>query len=178
MIYPRMLPLLLLAVWLPAAGQKVPVLPVQYEELTSPQFVQAVKSSQATCIIPIGIMEKHGPHLPLGTDLIDARKIALTAAAREYAVVFPPYYFGQINEAKHQPGTVAYSHELVWNILQETCEELARNGMKRSFWSTATAATTICCVIFVRCSWRDGMITRYYFLRRPRMRPLQKRSPR
>lgn len=131
MIYPRMLPLLLLAVWLPAAGQKVPVLPVQYEELTSPQFVQAVKSSQATCIIPIGIMEKHGPHLPLGTDLIDARKIALTAAAREYAVVFPPYYFGQINEAKHQPGTVAYSHELVWNILQETCEELARNGMKK-----------------------------------------------
>ena len=70
MIYPRMLPLLLLAVWLPAAGQKVPVLPVQYEELTSPQFVQAVKSSQATCIIPIGIIEKHGPHLPLGTDLL------------------------------------------------------------------------------------------------------------
>ncbi len=127
----RLIPLLLLAAWLPAAGQKTPVLPVNYEELTSPQFVQAVTSSHGTCIIPIGILEKHGPHLPLGTDLIDARKIALTAAAREYAVVFPPYYFGQINEAKHQPGTVAYKHELVWDLLQATCDELARNGMKK-----------------------------------------------
>ena len=127
----RFLVLVIFAAWLRAAGQDAPALPVKYEELTSPQFVQAVASSRGTCIIPLGILEKHGPHLPLGTDLIDVRQVALTAAAREYAVVFPPWYFGQINEAKHQPGTIAYSHELVWNVLQETCDELARNGMKK-----------------------------------------------
>ncbi|HOT97553.1 MAG TPA: creatininase family protein [bacterium] len=131
MRYSRVVLLLLLAAGLRAAGQNAPVLPVNYEELTSPQFVQAVTLSHGTCLVPLGILEKHGPHLPLGTDLIDVRKVALTAAAREYAVVFPPYYFGQINEARHQPGTVAYSHELVWNVLQETCDELARNGMKK-----------------------------------------------
>jgi len=123
--------LVLFAACLRVAGQNAPALPVKFEELTSPQFVQAVATSHGTCIIPIGILEKHGPHLPLGTDLIDVRQVVLTAAAREYAVVFPQYYVGQINEARHQPGTVAYSHELVWNMLQETCDELARNGMKK-----------------------------------------------
>ncbi|RPH93599.1 MAG: creatininase family protein [Calditrichaeota bacterium] len=106
-------------------------LPVQMEELTAPEFVQAMEKSGKICIIPIGIIEKHGPHLPLGTDMIDAREVALRAVAQEYAVVFPPYYFGQIYEAKHQPGTMAYSPELVWMMLQETCDELGRNGFDK-----------------------------------------------
>ena len=106
-------------------------LPVQLDELTAPGFVEAVKKSDATCIIPLGIMEKHGPHLPLGTDLFDVREIALRAAKKEYCIVFPPFYFGQIFEAKHQPGTIAYSPRLVWDVLQGTCDELARNGIKK-----------------------------------------------
>jgi creatinine amidohydrolase len=76
-------------------------------------------------------MEKHGPHLPLFTDLLAAREIALRAARIEYCAVFPSYYFGQIFEAKHQPGTLAYSAELIWRLLQETCDELGRNGFTR-----------------------------------------------
>lgn len=68
-------------------------LPVKMEEMTAPQYVKAVDQSNATCIIPIGVLEKHGPHLPLGTDLIDVREVVLRAAAKEYAIVFPPYYF-------------------------------------------------------------------------------------
>ncbi len=49
----------------------------------------------------------------------------------EYTIVFAEYYFGQIFEAKHQPGTIAYSPELVWKMLEETCEELSRNGIKK-----------------------------------------------
>jgi len=106
-------------------------LPVQYEELTAPDFVQAVSQSGGTCIIPFGILEKHGPHLPLGTDLMDARELALRAAKQEYAIIFPQYYFGQIFEAKHQPGTIAYSAKIMWDLLQETCDELSRNGLKK-----------------------------------------------
>jgi len=46
-------------------------------------------------------------------------------------VVFPEYYFGQIFEAKHEPGTVAYSMELQLKLLQETTDEMARNGCKK-----------------------------------------------
>ena len=91
----------------------------------------------------MGILEKHGPHLPLGTDIFECRKVALTAAGQEYSIVFPTYFAGQINEARHQPGTIAYSPELIWKMLQETCEELSRNGLKKIIIVNGHGGTTI-----------------------------------
>jgi creatinine amidohydrolase len=106
-------------------------LSVQWEELTAADFVQGIRQAQGTCLLPFGIIEKHGPHLPLGTDLLDVRYATLHAAEQEYAVIFPAYYFGQIFEAKHEPGTVAYSRETQLRLLQETTDEMARNGCKK-----------------------------------------------
>src|SRR6201987_3529738 len=112
-----------------AASQ--PSLSAKWEELTAPDFVQAVHQSQGVCVLPFGIIEKHGPHLPLGTDLINVRYATEHAAAQEYAVIFPAYYFGQIAEAKHEPGTVSYSMHMQLDLLQETTDEMARNGCKK-----------------------------------------------
>jgi creatinine amidohydrolase len=106
-------------------------LSTNYEELTAPDFIKAVEKSSKTCLIPMGVFEKHGAHLPLGTDLYIAREWAQRAAQKEYSVIYPWYYFSQINEAKHQPGTIAYSPELIWKILQETLDELSRNGFEK-----------------------------------------------
>ncbi len=122
---------LMLPFCLAAMSQNPAKLPVRMEELTSPQFVKAVELSKGVCVIPMGIIEKHATQLPLGSDLFEARAAVESAVAKEYAVVFPPYYFGQIFEARHQPGTVAYSNDLIWQILQETCDEMARNGFKK-----------------------------------------------
>lgn len=106
-------------------------LPVKWEELTAGDFQQAIQKAQSTCVLPFGIVEKHGPHLPLDTDLINVRHAALNGAGLEYAVIFPEYYFGQIFEARHEPGTVAYSARLQLELLQETTDEMARNGCKK-----------------------------------------------
>jgi creatinine amidohydrolase len=106
-------------------------LSTHWEELTASDFRAAIQQSQGTCLLPFGILEKHGPHLPLGTDLLDVRYATLHAAEQDYAVVFPEYYFGQIFEARHEPGTVAYSRELQLQLLQETTDEMARNGCKK-----------------------------------------------
>ena len=103
----------------------------KWEELTAPDFVTAIHQSQGVCVLPFGIVEKHGPHLPLGTDLLDVRFAVLNAVKQEYAVVFPEYYFGQIFEARHQPGTLAYSLATQLGLLQETVSEMARNGCKK-----------------------------------------------
>jgi creatinine amidohydrolase len=117
------------------AGAQTPAPPaglsVHWEELTAADFKDAITRAQGTCLLPIGIMEKHGPHLPIGNDLINVRYVSLKAAQQEYAVVFPEYYFGQIFEAKHEPGTVAYSRGLQLQLLQETTDEMARNGCKK-----------------------------------------------
>lgn len=125
------LPVLLLTCTLVAQQATQQELPFKMEELTSPKFVKAVDLAGGVCVIPMGIMEKHGPHLPLGTDLFEARETAFEGAKKEYAVVFPPYFVGQIFEARHQPGAIAYSNELMWKMLEETCQELSRNGLKK-----------------------------------------------
>jgi creatinine amidohydrolase len=114
-----------------AQDQKPQQLRTRWEELTAPDFRAAIAESGGTCLLPFGILEKHGPHLPIGTDLLNVRKAALTAADHEYALVFPDYYFGQIFEAEAQPGTIAYSPQLQMQLLQETTDEMARNGCKK-----------------------------------------------
>jgi len=111
-----------------AAGQP---LSVHWEELTASDFVRAIHQAKGVCLLPFGILEKHGPHLPIGTDLLDVRYAALHAAATEYAVVFPEYYFGQIFEARQEPGTIAYSSRLQLELLRETVDEMARNGCSK-----------------------------------------------
>ena len=106
-------------------------LSAKWEELTAPDFVHAIQQSQGVCVLPFGIIEKHGPHLPLGTDLLDVRFAVTNAVKQEYAVVFPEYYFGQIFEAQQQPGTVSYSLSTQLTLLQETVKEMARNGCKK-----------------------------------------------
>jgi creatinine amidohydrolase len=114
-----------------AWGQQTGSLSTQWEELTGPDFIKAIHQSQGVCLLPFGIIEKHGPQLPLGTDLINVRYASQHGAAEEYAVVFPPYYFGQIAEARQQPGTVSYSWRMQLDLLQETTDEMARNGCKK-----------------------------------------------
>jgi creatinine amidohydrolase len=53
------------------------------------------------------------------------------AVQQEYAVIFPEYYFGQIAEARHEPGTVAYNAEMQMKLLQATTDEMGRNGCKK-----------------------------------------------
>ena len=127
----RFIPFLLaffVATSLMTRGQK---LSPQWEELTGPDFVHAIAQAQGVCVLPFGIIEKHGAHLPLGTDLIDVRFAVTNAVQQEYAVVFPEYYFGQIFEARQEPGTVAYSLSTQLILLQETVNEMGRNGCRK-----------------------------------------------
>ena len=123
--------LILLSALMIATFASAQQLPVGWDELTSPDFPLAVERSEGVCIIPMGVIEKHGPHLPLGTDVFSAREVSRRAAAREYAIVYPFYFAGQIFEAKQQPGTIAYSPDLIYRILEETCAEISRNGIKK-----------------------------------------------
>jgi creatinine amidohydrolase len=106
-------------------------LPAKWEDLTSPDFIRAIHQSQGVCLLPFGIMEKHGAHMPIGTDLIIARYASVQAAQKEYAVIFPPYYFGKVSEASHEPGAVSYPRHLQMELLQATTDEMARNGCKK-----------------------------------------------
>ncbi|OGF51019.1 MAG: hypothetical protein A2231_11770 [Candidatus Firestonebacteria bacterium RIFOXYA2_FULL_40_8] len=103
---------------------------MRWEELTSLEFKKAVKNP-GVCILPMGIIERHGSHLPVGTDMINVIATCNRAAELEPAVVFPPFYFGQIYEAKHHPGTIMLQPELLIPLLLNVIDEIGRNGFKK-----------------------------------------------
>ena len=104
---------------------------MQWENLNWTDFKEAVKSTGGVCVLPMGVLEKHGPHAAIGTDLLSIHAIACAAAKIEPAVVFPYYYFSQIFEARHQAGTIAVKPSLLFDLLENVCEEIARNGFKK-----------------------------------------------
>ncbi|MDQ0059283.1 creatininase family protein [Paenibacillus harenae] len=102
-----------------------------WENLTVKQFEEAVLSTKRVCVLPIGCLEKHGDHLPLGTDMMIARTIVEQTAEAEPIVIFPYYIFGQVSEVKHYAGTVALGGEMQTRLLQEVCKEIRRNGFNK-----------------------------------------------
>ena len=104
---------------------------MKWETLTGPDFANAVKACEGVCIFPIGVIEKHGDHLPLGQDVICAYEIAVQAAELEKAIVFPFYYFGMNTHAKCEPGAIALKFDLLLPVLESMCDEIARNGLKK-----------------------------------------------
>jgi len=102
-----------------------------WEELTAPTFEKAAKDCGGVCILPIGVLEKHGNHLPLGTDMYTVTEVCKAAAKVESAIVFPYYFLGHIATARHYPGTIAVSNKLMLESLREICDEISRNGLKK-----------------------------------------------
>lgn len=101
-----------------------------WEQLTSADFARAVKET-GVCILTLGVVEKHGEHMPLGTDFLNGHREACLAAEIEPAVVFPPFYFGQIYEARCYPGTLTLPPTLLLDLLLNVLDEIGRNGFKK-----------------------------------------------
>ncbi len=104
---------------------------MRWEHLTSPEFEKAVGDVEGVCLLAVGCLEKHGDHLPIGQDTLYSHELCCRAAEEEAAMVFPQYYFGQIHEARHVPGTVALAYDLIIPVLESMCDEIARNGLKK-----------------------------------------------
>ncbi|MBQ4606770.1 MAG: creatininase family protein, partial [Clostridia bacterium] len=96
-----------------------------------------LEQTNRVCAINIGCVEKHGQHLPLGTDTLEGSKILELAAEREPVCVFPHLYFGDLQgaqrfkENEQHYGYIAFSAELLLKMLREICDEIGRNGFKR-----------------------------------------------
>jgi creatinine amidohydrolase len=104
---------------------------MRWEELSGEAFERAVEQSQGVCLLPLGVLEYHGPHLPLGTDILRAHHMACDVAAVEPAVVFPAVPFTMNLEAKIYPGSVAVRERVAHDLLENICDEIGRNGLRK-----------------------------------------------
>ncbi len=100
---------------------------------TSETLAELREASKGTCVIPMGCVEKHGLHLPLGADIIEASNIAYRASQLETVCVFPDHIFGDMPGSEYimPDGTITLSFELGLQLLDELCREISRNGFKK-----------------------------------------------
>ncbi len=104
---------------------------MQWENLTSLDFAKAVETCQGVGIIPVGVIEAHASHLPLGTDLFTAHWISRHAAEQEPIIVFPQYPYTINHETAHLPGGLVIKRDLAFALLENICDEMHRNGINK-----------------------------------------------
>lgn len=103
---------------------------IRWEHLTPPDFEKLAQEEQL-CIVPIGSLERHGEHMPFGTDALVVHNVACRAAQQEPCVVFPPYWFGQVHEASCFTGTINFPTDLLCKMLETLLDQIAQNGFKK-----------------------------------------------
>lgn len=102
--------------------------PIRAVDLTKDRYAQL--AGQRTFVLPVGILEEHGPHLPLGTDIFQAEAVVDEAAARTGAVVLPTLNYGNCHSTRPFPGSISLSFDTMRRIGVEVLEELSRHGVR------------------------------------------------
>ncbi|MDB4867417.1 MAG: hypothetical protein JWR03_1750 [Cohnella sp.] len=101
----------------------------RYEEMLPDEFLQAMES-MPVAIIPTGLLEWHGDHLPLGLDALKAHAICLRIAAKlGGGIVLPPNYFGRPGYSRYT-GTLTFSEACMHLLFTELFEQLQKVGAK------------------------------------------------
>ena len=123
------------------------------EELRAPQ-VDALDRERTLFILPVGMLEVHGPHLPVGTDILGLMYEANAASRRVSAaltgwniVMMPPISYGQgganvLGGRLVHPGTYAIRQSTLRSLVADLGGQVAQNGFKWIFVLNGHAAPT------------------------------------
>ena len=117
-----------------------------WEKLTMPEFEAALKASR-TVILPVGSIEEHGPHLPLGTDTFHALEVARRVAELRPVLVAPPVFYGICRSTREHPGTVSISGDTLRALLKDLGREFHRQGLRRLIFISGHAGGTHMCAL-------------------------------
>jgi creatinine amidohydrolase len=100
------------------------------------QYRERVSTTNAPVFLPVGALEQHGPHLPLGTDAMLATGIAAGAAAAVGGIVAPALSYGYKSQPKcgggqHFCGTTSLDAATLIGQVRDTIREFVRHGVER-----------------------------------------------
>ena len=96
-------------------------------EMTSPGF--AALSPKPPLLVPVGIVEEHGPHLPLDSDSIQAVASCEQAAERAGAMVAPLLAYGNCSSTRNFPGSFSLSFDALRAVARDILLDCVRHGI-------------------------------------------------
>ncbi len=112
-----------------------------WQDLTMPAFEERRRTTR-TVILPVGSVEEHGPHLPLGTDAFHAMEVARRVAELRPVLVAPPVFYGLCRSTREHAGTVSISANTLKALLLDLGREFHRQGMQHLLFLSGHAGGT------------------------------------
>jgi creatinine amidohydrolase len=104
---------------------------------------ERVLTAERVVVLPLGAGTKeHGPHLPLGNDLILAEYEAARVVAARPVALLPTLTYGHYPNFVEYPGTVSLSADTQKSVVVEICRSIARYGPRR-FYVLNTGVSTV-----------------------------------
>ena len=109
---------------------------IRLSEMTWPEFERRVREEAPVVIVPVGSTEQHGPHMPLGCDVVIPVAVAEAVAEALGGLVAPAMPYGYKSQPKtgggnHFPGTLSLDASTLIAVLRDIANELARHGVRK-----------------------------------------------
>jgi creatinine amidohydrolase len=103
---------------------------LQLEHLT-PNDIVAALQTRSLIYLPLGTIEWHGQHLPVGFDGLCAHRLCLLAAQQTGGLVMPPLYFGTGGGHGAFPWTIMPPAEQIQPLIETTLKRLRDFGVEQ-----------------------------------------------
>jgi creatinine amidohydrolase len=104
---------------------------MRWEELTSPE-IGALDRDRTIVVLPLGAVEQHGSHMPLGTDTLVAQAVSLAAAhSAGETIVMPPPWFGFSAHHMRFPGSITLRVETLMALVDDVVSSLVQHQFRR-----------------------------------------------
>lgn len=92
---------------------------------------EIIESGTDTCILPIGSVEQHGPHLPIGTDYILAESFAQAIGKEMDCLVLPVQAYSTCYEHRGKMGSFWMKPETMYRVIDDLVTGMRNQGFKR-----------------------------------------------
>jgi creatinine amidohydrolase len=100
-----------------------------------PEQIRSAVQANVPVLMPAGVMEYHGPHLPIGTDFLIANAICESVEQRVECVLFPPLPYGPTLSwaAGVQDGEMDFNPEPFFQYAREMFRHITAMGFRRIY---------------------------------------------
>ncbi len=129
--------------------------PHKLAELSYVEVRELLRRGVDTAILPVGTIEPHGPHLPLGTDNIIPELIAERLAEKINGVVLPTVNYGVTNSLFGYPGSIRIRPETLESLVYEILSSIASQGFKLAVILNGHGGNTAPLDSAARRAWLD-----------------------
>ena len=86
----------------------------------------------------------------MGTDTLNAEYVCREACSRAGALMLPPLAYTFVNEMKASAGTISLSARTLLSVLEDICDDVARNGIKKIILANSHGGNNYVAMTFIQ----------------------------